>query len=284
MCACRDKSQLYQWMDFSIFVILILLVVLLYQKHEDYRIFQSLIKEANASSNHVANFPAETSPQKEALAILHQVYKTLMPRWTELTTQGRTRNITLFTPSQVHLNEPLGACASFSHVLARTLRQAGYPLRKIGLSRDGIKGIHHVLEVQINGRWVLMDAFYDLTFVQADGFLADAASVGADWDHYQQQVPSNYDPNFDYSGYYYTNWSKVPGFKWVTQLLPSFGVWLEDEKVSVQFIFLDIKSWYIGTLMGVAFALLWYRLKRQPQVDATKTEDLNNPLPSPQYP
>lgn len=271
MGAGRNKrNQWDRWMDFSIFVILILFVMLLCQKHEDYRNFQKLIDEATSSSTHVSNSPAQSPQRKEALAILHQVHRTLMPRWAQLTEQGRTRSFTLFTPSQVHLNEPLGACASFSHVLARTLRQAGFPVRKVGLSRDGVMGIHHVLEVQIDGQWVLMDAFYDQTFERPDGSLADAATVGAAWDYYQHQVSADYDARFDYSGFYYTNWNRVPGFRWLNQWQPSWKAWVGAEEVSLQFAFLDIKLWYIGALIIAALGLLWFRLKRRAQVRQPK--------------
>jgi hypothetical protein len=129
-----------------------------------------------------------------------------------------------------------------------------------------LKGIHHVLETYVEGHWVLMDCVTNLAFRREDGHLASAAEVHANWDYYRGQTPAGYNPDYDYSTYYYTNWDKVPVVGAIVQGIPSLHRWLEARGVSVWFLLLDVNQWFAGfsfvgamLLMG---ARLWPKFRR----------------------
>ena len=55
------------------------------------------------------------------------------------------------------------------------LQTAGYPIRKVGLSKGSQRGIHHVLETYVDGHWVLLDGLSNLSFRHPDGSPASGA-------------------------------------------------------------------------------------------------------------
>jgi hypothetical protein len=136
-------------------------------------------------------------------------------------------------------------------------------VRKVGLARNGQKGTHHVLETCIEGHWVLLDARLNTSFRHPNGHLAGAADLHADWPYYQKQTNADYDQTYDYSGYYYTNWDKVP----IVNRLPSLQQWLESRGVSLRFLVLDVYQWFAGlSLAGAALlvgARLWPKARRR---------------------
>lgn len=159
--------------------------------------------------------------------------------------------------SHDHLLAPTGACASYSHVLAKALMTAGYDVRKVGLGKDGKLAIHHVIEARIGPSWVLLDAFYNQAFRTKDGHLAGASSVHGDWNWYRQQVVADYDQRFDYSTYYYTNWARIPVVGWVVKSWPPLHAWLHGHRVSVRFWFFNTYRWLAFLCFMVAIMAAW---------------------------
>jgi hypothetical protein len=207
------------------------------------------------------------APQTEAnvLRIMHKVHAVTNARREQLADLGHPKP-GVFWSSDEHLTEPSGACHSYTTVLAKSLRTAGYPIRKVGLERNGQASIHHVLETYVEGRWVLMDAMSDLAFRRPDGRLASAAEVHANWKYYRQQTPPDYNPEYDYSGFYYTNWDRVPGVGALLRAFPALHTWLESRGVSIRFVVLDVYQWFTGaSLAGAALLLtvrLWPKLRK----------------------
>lgn len=111
--------------------------------------------------------------------------------------------------SDMQLQE-VGACGTQVHVLARLLQRARYDVRIAQMRCGDILACHIVVEVLLDGRWVVLDPLYDLAFEREDGLLASFAEVSADWNLYKSQVPSGYDPRYSYEGVRYANWSKIP--------------------------------------------------------------------------
>ena len=206
-------------------------------------------------------------PQTEdnAVRIMAKVHHIMDSRYGQIADLGHPEPGLLWS-SDEHLIEPSGACASYTQVLGKALQTAGFPIRKVGLAKDGLRGIHHVLETQIDGRWVLMDALSNLAFRRPDGRLASAAEVHADWEHYRQQTPPDYNPTYDYSTYYYTNWSKIPLIGAMVEAVPSLHQWLQGNGVSLWFILLDVNQWFAGfSFTGAVLLILvraWPRLRR----------------------
>lgn len=165
------------------------------------------------------------------------------------------------TPSDEHLHNPIGACASYSHVLAKTLMTAGYQVRKVGLAKNSKRAIHHVIEVRRDDHWVLLDAFYNLAFRRRDGKLASAEEVSHDWKWFQQQVPSGYNPDYDYSSFYYTNWERVPVIGWLVRVSPWLGAKLKASGVSVRFWFFNTYRWIAGIAFATLMVAWWGRCR-----------------------
>jgi hypothetical protein len=203
--------------------------------------------------------------QANAKLLLHHVH-TVVNEKTQLMGSNRGKPVSLLRSPGDHLRHPSGACASYSTVLARTLQSAGFQVRKVGLAGDGEKAQHHVVETQIEGHWVLMDALYDLTFKRPDGQLASAREVSQDWPAYKLQTPPNYTPSYDYKGYYYTNWDRIPGMAMVFKLWPSLPGWLDKSEVSLRFIFLDVWRWLAAFWATMAVSLVVVRRWSQRQL------------------
>lgn len=197
--------------------------------------------------------------EENAVRIMDKVHTIMDDRFGQIADVGHPEPGLLWS-SDEHLIEPSGACASYTQVLAKSLQTAGYPIRKVGLSKNGHRGIHHVLETYIGGRWVLMDALSNLAFRRPDGKLASAAEVHADWAHYQSQTPPGYNPDYDYSGYYYTNWKKVPVLGAIVEGVPPLHDWLQENGVSLWFLLLDIYQWFAGFSISAAALLALLRL------------------------
>ncbi len=122
----------------------------------------------------------------------------------------------LFRSPAFDLLDARGACGSFSAVLARALLKAGFPVR-IGqmtclrASGELVPGCHMVVEAQVDGRWAVFDAMYDLHFRTPDGQLAGFQAVSADWPYFQTQVAADYPVRwYNYHAVRYTNWDKIP--------------------------------------------------------------------------
>ncbi len=163
-----------------------------------------------------------------------------------------------FKSSSEQLHDPSGACASYSHVLAKCLLTEGIEVRKVGLQRGEVKAIHHVIEAKLDGRWALMDAFFNQVFRAPDGHLADAAEVSHDWAFFGRQVSAEYNPTFDYSGFYHTNWDRIPLVGWVVKHIPGLVDTLEQRGVSVRFWFFNANRWLAGGCFLVGAVLWWW--------------------------
>jgi hypothetical protein len=163
-----------------------------------------------------------------------------------------------FKSSDEQLHNPSGACASFSHVLAKCLVTAGIDVRKVGLQRGEVKAVHHVIEAKLDGHWALLDAVYNQAFRARDGHLADAREVGQNWAFFSQQVPAEYNRTFDYSAFYHTNWDRIPIIGWVVEHIPGLEAALEQRRVSVRFWFFNSYRWLAGASFLLGAALWWW--------------------------
>ena len=74
-----------------------------------------------------------------------------------------------------------------------------------------VQGCHMFVEASMDGRWVVMDAMYDLHYVTAEGKPASLELIKANWNYYQQQPPQGFPADwYTYQDYSYTNWNKIP--------------------------------------------------------------------------
>lgn len=180
-----------------------------------------------------------SSPEERLLAILHKTSAVLGPLRAGLH-EGVISDITALTHYRRILFDsvgssmifPNGECGSFAGVFAKLLRSQGFHVR-FGqmLDQDDVAGtsIHIVVEVWLDGRWVVCDPYYDLAFRGADGRLLGYEDIRRDWDRLKSQCPPGYDERYAYRGIRRVN------FKWLNRWLQqtplaefSIRVWLNE--------------------------------------------------------
>jgi len=154
---------------------------------------------------------ADMSEQEIALSLLHVTHRLLEPRYQQFQ-QSRYNSVLdqVFRSSDTQLIDANRECGSYTHVLGRLLQRAGFEIRIAQMKCGNSWGCHILLEAKVDGRFVSLDALYDLAFFKPNGQLASFSEVGQDWDRYRDQTPSNYVKLYAYEGVRYTNWNKVP--------------------------------------------------------------------------
>jgi hypothetical protein len=103
-----------------------------------------------------------------------------------------------------------GACGSYSKVMARLMQKLGYTCRIGQMKVNGLYGGHIVPEIKTEKGWVIVDPMFDLVFTRPDGKWASFKDVSKNWAYYKQQVPANYQAEYQYEDVRYTNWDKIP--------------------------------------------------------------------------
>jgi hypothetical protein len=151
------------------------------------------------------------SPRRVVLEAMHLTNGLLRNRaWVFEGTDQECLKAGMLESSSVDLMTTWGACGSYSKILARLLSCYGYPLRIGQMKANGHFGGHIIVEVCIDGRWVVTDPLYDVVFRKPDSSLATFADLHKGWRAFSVQVPAGYDSNYRYEGIRYTNWNKIP--------------------------------------------------------------------------
>ena len=113
-------------------------------------------------------------------------------------------------PATVDLATAYGSCGSYSNVLARIIVRDGREVRFAQMKVNGVYGGHILIEAKSEEGWAVLDPIFDLYFVRPDNHLASFADVSANWNYYKNQVPKDYNLDYNYAGVRYTNWNKIP--------------------------------------------------------------------------
>ncbi|NII24077.1 hypothetical protein HB364_03220 [Pseudoflavitalea sp. X16] len=113
-------------------------------------------------------------------------------------------------PVSIDLMTGQGACGSRAYVLGRLLQEMSIDVRFPQMTVNDQKAGHILVEAKTSYGWVVLDASYNTFFRKQNGQLAGFADVKADWAHYQQQVPADYNMAYRYEDVRYTNWDKIP--------------------------------------------------------------------------
>ncbi len=116
----------------------------------------------------------------------------------------------LFRPATIDLMTGNGACGSYSTVLARILKSAGFKVRIAQMSVNGTSAGHMVVEAKKRSDWIVLDPMMQQYFKKPNGVLASFNDVHQNWDYYKAQTHGNYTPTFNYENVRYTNWEKYP--------------------------------------------------------------------------
>jgi hypothetical protein len=118
-------------------------------------------------------------------------------------------NSSFIESSESELEYVRGACGSYSMVLARVLITEGFRVRIGQMLYDGHHANHIIVEARMsNGKWVVLDPFYNLYFRSRDGSLAGFAEVSSNWEYYKEQTPPDYYHEYTYKALRYTNWER----------------------------------------------------------------------------
>lgn len=198
----------------------------------------------------------EMSQQEAALSILQGAHNLLKPR--QMLFAGDSYiNLrdNLFRSADVQLIDAKGNCGSYAHVLGRLLQRAGFEVRLAQMKCGDQWGCHILLEARVDGRFVSLDALYNLAFFRPDGALASYEEVSQNWSVYKAQTPDDYNNWFRYEDVRYTNWTKIP------YLMPAgkkiLKVFIGDriETLSIRSWVLNVYTTYMAILM-LGYALL----------------------------
>jgi hypothetical protein len=167
-----------------------------------------------------------------------------------------------FHPATVDLMTANGACGSYSFVLARILQNYHFPVRIDQMKANGNYASHNIIEVNVNGKWIVLDPLYDLCFVRPGGGLASFDNVKANWPYYSPQLPKGYDTSYRYEDVRYTNWEKIP------VIMPAFKKILDlilgkkkSDTISLRVHFLRMYDlyFYITLFLFIPIAILTIR-------------------------
>jgi len=153
----------------------------------------------------------EMSQQDIVLKLLSDTHYLLKPRQ-KLFAGGEFNNVRdkFLRSSDIQLIDAHGDCGSYSHVLARLLQRAGLDVRLAQMKCGTQWGCHILIEANVDGRFVSLDALYNLAFFRPDGRLASIDEIGRNWGDYKSQTPEGYPSFYAYEDVRYTNWEKIP--------------------------------------------------------------------------
>jgi hypothetical protein len=77
-----------------------------------------------------------------------------------------------------------------------------------------------VVLTPVNGRWIVLDAFYDLAFRDEQGRLLGPEEIRDQWDRLADDLPPGYKQDYDYRGMKFSDWKGIP-VEWL-------GSWTSD--------------------------------------------------------
>lgn len=199
----------------------------------------------------------DMTQQEMALSVLHATHQLLEPRSQQFQLASYDSVVDrMLRSSDTQLIDAKGNCGSYTHVLARLLQRAGIVVRIAQMKCGDVWGCHILLEAKIDGRFVSLDALYDLAFIKSNGQLASFSEVSQNWEHYQKQAPDDYKNLYAYEDVRYTNWNKIPILMPMAKQV--LGVFLGEkiETVSVRSLVLNVYKTYMVALL-VLYVLLF---------------------------
>jgi hypothetical protein len=142
---------------------------------------------------------------------LHMVHHLLNKNNKESLNKEDNFNATWIQSSESELEYVRGACGSYSMVLARVLKTEGFDVKIGQLLTDKVHANHIIVEVKkMAGKWIVLDPFYDLYFINREGALAGFEEVRDDWDYFKLNLPDNYYHEYRFKNIRYTNWGRFP--------------------------------------------------------------------------
>ncbi len=206
----------------------------------------------------VQNYDASHGPEsaearaRGLLALSHQLVSTRIETLGPWQVPELRQSLT--PPPNLDLLIGDGICGSYTAVFTRLAQAAGYSVRIAQMRCGATKGCHMLNEVLLDGRWVVMDAYYNLVLTNPDGLPATFADISGRFGRYESQLPPEYDRNFDFSGVTRTNWEKYP---LVLPAIRRVAVWLSSEEAVAGFSARTyLMNWYFNVVIYSVLAIL----------------------------
>lgn len=165
------------------------------------------------ASNIIVDLPTDISSKNDSILVrsvrmIHHLEKNRESVFNDVRFHGFKAEY--LQPVTFDLMTGKGACGSNAYVLGRLLMEFDFPIRFAQMKVNGIYGGHIVLESFVNNKWVVLDALYDLSFVNHSSQRASFEEVKNNWSYYKSQLPANYNQTYNYEDVQYTNWNKIP--------------------------------------------------------------------------
>ena len=148
-----------------------------------------------------------------ALALMNETHNLLKPRLKLFKNKPKIGFRDKFLrSSDINLIDNRIDCGGYALVLGNLLDKAKYKFRfgQMSCSSNNLYGCHIIVEAKINGKYSILDPTFNLYFINQDQSLASVREVLKNWDNYKNQVPDDYNMEYDYHGMRYTNWDKIP--------------------------------------------------------------------------
>jgi hypothetical protein len=141
---------------------------------------------------------------------VHLTHSLLQPRNTLFNSTNQVTNVSYDGSLTSDLMTASGACGSYADVLCHLLQTLNFRARIGQMKVRGEFGGHIITEVLTENGWVVLDASYDLCFINPRGRLASFSEVSNNWSYYKTKTPPGYNPAYRYEDIRYTNWTKIP--------------------------------------------------------------------------
>jgi hypothetical protein len=141
---------------------------------------------------------------------MHMTHALLQPRNIIFGNPSQTANVSYDGSLTGDLITASGACGSYANVLCRLLQTMNFRARIGQMKVRNEFGGHIITEVLVGYKWVVLDASYDLCFVNPRGQLASFSEIRDHWADYQKVLPPEYNPDYRYEEIRYANWTKIP--------------------------------------------------------------------------
>jgi hypothetical protein len=195
--------------------------------------------------------------EQKVLTLMQKTNQLLRPRSEFFASEGYINwRDTLFRSGDIQLMDAKGSCGSHTHVFARLLQRAGIEVRIAQMRCGSVWGAHILLEAKIDGKWVTLDPYYNLSFRKEDGSLASFQDVKERWDDFKSQVPPNYNSLYAYEDVRYTNWTKIPLVMPAVRSVLGWFMGSEVENLSIRSFVLNLYKAYLVILVGCYLLLV----------------------------
>jgi hypothetical protein len=223
----------------------VFVVILLIINSWNWHIERKLLREIIDSQRQ-----QETSPLAIAKSLMNYTYLSLPKKSPSKTPYYFSDLLDKFPRTTTSNISKGGGCGYSSMVLADLLKTVGFKVRIASMFCENIFGCHVFVEAKIDGKFIILDPTYNLTFTNESGTPMGFDEVKENWGLLRKSLPKRYNQNYDYENVQYTNWSK----NLLTKFLYGFSrsiLQIDPKNISLRAYLLDVYKIYFYILISV---------------------------------